>query len=335
MNLLRSCFVILALSASALVHADESQWLTFPGGQGPGAGKKIVLIAGDDEYRSEEALPLLAHILSTQHGFHCTVLFPIEPESGKVKPDYQNNIPGMEHLAEADLVVLGLRFRELPDEQMRYFDEYVNSGKPIIGLRTATHSFNYEKKKDSPYAHYDWRSSTWPGGFGQQVLGETWISHHGNHRSEATRGVINWQLRDHPILRGVKDVFGPTDVYGIRNLGADADVVMFGAVLEGMNPTDKAVNGEKNSPLMPLVWTKSYTGRSGRPSRVVCTTMGAAVDLLCEDLRRMLVNACYWSLGMEASIPERAEVSIPASYQPTFYGFGSYKKDLKPADFKP
>jgi hypothetical protein len=102
-----------------------------------------------------------------------------------------------------------------------------------------------------------------------------------------------------------------------------------------MKPDDKAVNGKKNNPLMPLVWTRSFTGRSGRPSRVVCTTMGAAVDLLSEDLRRLLVNACYWALEMEDAIPERGDVSIPASYEPTFYGFGTYKKGLRPDDFRP
>src|SRR5690606_4670198 len=187
---------------------------------------------------------------------------------------------------------------------------------------------------ESPYAQYHWQSRSWPGGFGQQVLGETWISHHGRHRGESTRGIINWQFRDHPILRGVRDVWGPTDVYGIRNLGKDADVLMFGQILTGMEPTDGAVMDERNNPMMPLVWTRTYTGRSGKPSRIVCTTMGASVDLLSEDLRRLLVNSVYWGLEMEDQIPEKANVDLVGTFEPTFYGFGNHKKGLKPSDFR-
>jgi type 1 glutamine amidotransferase len=262
------------------------------------------------------------------------VLFSINPEDGTIDPVNQTNIPGLEALADADMMVIATRFRELPDEDMKYIDEFVNSGKPILGLRTATHAFAYKRNKQSPYAKYSFRAKDWPGGFGQQVLGETWISHHGHHKYESTRGVINPECKDHPILKGVQDIWGPTDVYGIKNLIAEAQVLVYGQVLEGMKPTDKPLAGAKNDPMMPVVWTKGFTGSQGKTSRVICTTMGASVDLQSEDLRRLLVNACYWGMGMEDKVPERANVDYVGSYEPTFYGFGNFKPGLKPEDYQ-
>jgi hypothetical protein len=124
----------------------------------------------------------------------------------------------------------------------------------IIALRTSTHAFKYERDKASPYAKYDWHSQNWPGGFGQQVLGETWINHHGAHGKESTRGVINEPFKSHPILRSVTDIWGPTDVYSVVNLPKDAQVLLWGQVLSGMKPTDAPVEGPKNNPMMPVVW---------------------------------------------------------------------------------
>ena len=322
----------ILVTGFAMSLAAEDQWVVYEGGDGPGKGKHIVLVAGDDEYRSEEACPMLGKILAKRHGFKCTVLFPIDPKTGEIKPDHQTNIPGMKALATADLMIVFLRFRELPDDQMKYFVDFVDSGKPIIGLRTATHSFNYSRNKDSQYARYSFNDREWRGGFGRQVLGDTWISHHGRHRVQSTRGVINEKYGKHPVLTGVKDIWGPTDVYGVRNLTEKAQVLVQGAVLTGMKPTDKPVEGKQNDPMMPLVWTKSFKGKAGKASKVLCTTMGASVDLQSEDLRRLLVNGCYWGLKME--VPKKANVKIVGKYAPTFYGFGSFKKGVKPADHK-
>ena len=324
---------VLVGSSGLSARADDP-WVVYEGKGGPGQGKHVVLVGGDEEYRSEEALPMLGKILAVHHGFKCTVLFSINPEDGTIDPMNQTNIPGLHHLQTADMMIIASRFRELPDDDMKYIDEFVNSGKPIMGLRTATHAFSYSRNKESAFAKYDWRSKEWPGGFGQQVLGETWINHHGRHNVESTRGVVNEQFKDHPILKGVADVWGPTDVYGIRNLVPEAQVLRFGQVLEGMKPTDKPVDGPKNDPMMPLVWTKTYTGTQGKTSQVICTTMGAAVDFASEDLRRLVVNAVYWATGLEAKIPERACAAPVAPFEPTYFGFGKFKKGLKPSDLK-
>ncbi|MHC4398583.1 MAG: ThuA domain-containing protein [Planctomycetota bacterium] len=325
--------VLVLYGAMAATLRAEDPWVVYPGGDGPGAGKHIVLIAGDEEYRSEEAMPQLGKILSVRHGFKCTVLFSVNPDDGTIDPINQTNIPGLEHLDAADMMVIATRFRELPDDDMKYVDRFVNSGKPMMGLRTATHAFAYKRNPQSPYAKYHFRSKEWPGGFGQQVLGDTWINHHGHHKKESTRGVVNPECKDHPILKGVDDVWGPTDVYGVKNLVDEAQVLLFGQVLEGMSPDDKPVEGEKNDPMMPLAWTKGFTGTSGKTARVFCTTMGASVDLESEGLRRLLVNACYWCLGLEDQIPEKANVDVVGTFEPSFYGFGEFKKGLKPSDY--
>ena len=326
------CFVVLCLAAGT----SRAQ-VVYDSFDGPGKGKHIVLVAGDDEYRSEEALPQLGKILAKHHGFKCTVLFPIDPEDGTIKPDYQKNIPGLEAVAAADLVVLGLRFRDLPDEQMKHFADYLDSGKPILALRTSTHAFAIPANKT--YGKWGWQSKEkgWEGGFGRTVLGETWISHHGRHGSQATRGILARGQEKHPVLRGLKDgdIWGPTDVYGVRlPLPEDSKPLVLGQVLEGMQPDDKPLEGAKNAPMMPIAWTKSFTGASGKTARTFTTTMGAAQDFSSEGLRRLLVNACYWALGMEDQIPPKSKVDLVGEYHPSPFKFNGFKPGVKPEEHK-
>jgi hypothetical protein len=255
--------------------------------------------------------------------------------------------PGLETLRTADLVIIATRFRALPDDQMKFIDEYVQSGRPVIGLRTATHAFRFPPDTSSAYKRYSFDSKTWEGGFGKQVLGETWISHHGAHGSQSTRGVPAPAMKQHPILRGVGSIWGPTDVYTVTlPLGPKAQPLVMGQVLEGMNPDDKPVSeyvrknsrtGEEfkttpNDPMMPVAWTHSFTGRSGKTSRVFTTTMGSSVDLASEGLRRLLVNAAYWCLGWEAKIPAASKVDFVGDYAPTPFGSGKHKTGVKPAN---
>jgi hypothetical protein len=329
----RRAFFLTVLMLLAPIAARPADGVEYKGTSGPGLGRHIVFLTGDEEYRSEEGLPMLAKILAERHGFTCTVLFSINP-AGSIDPDCQTNEPGIEALDNADLCIMLLRFREWPDAQMKHFVDYLNAGKPIIALRTSTHAFAYSRNKSSPYAKFDWNSSAWPGGFGRQVLGDTWISHHGEHGKESTRGVIIQPVKDHPILRGVEDLWWPTDVYTVEHLPADAQVLVWGQVLAGMKPDAPSVTGPKNDPLMPLIWAREYTGEAGKTSKIVATTAGAAVDLQCEDFRRLLVNACYWSTGMEDKIPAKANVDFVGEYKPSFFGFGGGKKGVKPADLK-
>lgn len=324
------CTLALILTTGA-VMADD-QWVVYEGQNGPGKGKHIVLVSGDDEYRSEEALPMLGKILAVRHGFKCTVLFAIDPKDGTIVPTHQTNIPGLEALKTADMMIIATRFRELPDAQMQHVVDFTNSGKPILGLRTATHAFAYSRNKDSKFAKYSFNAKD--GGWGKQVLGETWVSHHGKHKKESCRGIINQKSSKHPILRGVEDVWGQSDVYGIRSLPKGSKVLMHGQVLVGMNPDDKPLEGEKNNPMMPLVWVRKYTGETGKKSTIINTTMGASIDFECEDLRRLVVNGCYYALGLKNKITSYLDVDYVGDYKPTFYGFGQFKKGIKPSDHK-
>ena len=306
------------------LREEVDPWLVMPGAADanlPGKGKKIVLISGDEEYRSEESMPMLAKVLSEQHGYTCVVLFSINPETHTVDPNYQNNIPGLHHLDDADGMIMCLRFRSLPDWQMSHIEKFMNEGKPFIALRTSTHPFNFPGDSKSPYKKWAFNSKEWEGGFGQQIIGETWHSHHGNHGSQATRGVIVESAKTSPILKGVSDVFGPSDVYGVVHLPSTATVLLQGQILKGMNPSDPPLEGPKNSPMMPLAWTKEYQMPGGKKGKLFCTTMGAANDLLCEDLRRLVVNATYWMTDIEAKIPEKASVNVSEKYQPNNFGF--------------
>jgi hypothetical protein len=292
-----------------------------------------VLISGDEEYRSEETLPQLAKILSKRHGFQCTVLFSISQKDGAIDPNERHNIPGLEALRTADLMIIFTRFRDLPQEQMKWIAGYVDLGRPLIGMRTATHAFDIKDGK--PYARFGWNSREWNGGFGRQVLGETWVSHHGQHGKQSTRGIIAKGMEEHPILRGIHDgdIWGPTDVYGVRlPLPGDSKPLVLGQVLSGMQPTDPPVAGKQNDPLMPIAWIKTFTGSTGKPARVFTTTMGASQDLESEGLRRLLVNACYWAVGLEDQISARSDVDLVGRFHPRPFGFGGAAKGVKPAD---
>lgn len=294
-------------------------------------GKRIVLLAGDEEYRSEESMPMLGKILSQRHGFHCVVLFSLNPQNGEIDPNNQTYLPGLCHLEIADLMIISYRFRAPPDYDMRWIDRYVKSGKPIIGLRTATHAFRFPADMETSFRHYSYDSQEEPGGFGRKVLGETWIAHHGKHGHESTRGIIEPEQADHPILSGVKDVWGPTDVYTITKLPDDAVVLMRGAVLAGMQPTDAQVDDERNRPMMPLVWIRERDA-DGRRQRVFTTTMGAATDFESADLRRLLVNATLWCLQMENQIKPDLNVDYVGDYRPTPFGFNTFQTGKFPRD---
>jgi type 1 glutamine amidotransferase len=330
--LLRTAFTLFLCLFATSVFA---QGVVYEGSSGPGKGKHIVLVAGDDEYRSEEALPQLGKILAKHHGFKCTVLFPIGKD-GTINPNAgESNIPGLEALDTADLMIMGLRFRDLPDEQMQHMADYIESGKPIIGLRTSTHAFNIKGGKKYAKYSFNYGGKDYEKGFGKQVLGETWVAHHGAHGREATRGIIAPGAEKHPILTGIKsgEIFGPTDVYRVNlPLPGDSLPLVLGEVVAGMNPEDKAVEGSKNDPMMPIAWTKTYETATGKKARVFTTTMGAATDLTNEALRRLLVNASYWALGMESQIPEKANVDLVGEYNPSKFSFGGYKKGVKPED---
>ena len=323
-------FVVLVcvIGAGRAMAAPESSKLVLQGTSGPGLGRHIVFVSGDEEYRSEESLPMLAKILARHHGFKCTVLFAIDPQTGAINPNTLDNIPGLKTLATADLMVICTRFRELPDRQMKFVDAYLESARPVIGIRPAVVAFR--NRKGSGFFKYssDNHRADYQDGFGQQVLGSTWISHHGAHGRESTRGLPVEAMRSHPILRGVETMWGPTDVYTIRTpIPRNGEVLVMGQVLSGMQTTDLPTA----KPMMPAAWTTHYSTAHDN-GRVFMTTMGASQDFEDENLRRLVVNACFWAMGMEDRIPAKAKVEYVGAYRPTPFGFNAFRKGVFPAD---
>jgi type 1 glutamine amidotransferase len=266
-----------------------------------------------------------------------------------VDPNYVNNIPGLDQLDNADLMVIFTRFRALPDEQMEHIEKYLESGKPIIGIRTATHAFNFQDSTSNYFNYGNYYSSDddWDGGFGRRILGENWVAHHGHHGEQSTRGVIADAMTDHPILNGIDSgIWGPTDVYAVRlPMQEGVTPLLLGKTVDrvnprdendpmlGLRPTDTAAPppatrknpaGEEvivdlNDPMMPIAWVKSYQLENGDQGQVFASTIGASVDLLSEEVRRMYVNAVYHLLKMP--VPAKSDVSIVGEYSPSRFAF--------------
>ena len=308
-----------ALYAAEHPVPESPLWLTYTAGE-PEQGKHIVLIAADQEYRSEFALPMLAKILAQRHGFHCTVLFSVN-EKNEVDPTLKirwedpavtHNIPGLEHLDTADLVILFSRLITLPEHQRQHFYKYLDSGKPIIAIRTANHGF----------LGFDYRKDGRAVDFGEDVLGGTFRNHHGRWQQDSTRGVIVEENKNHPVLAGVEDVWGPTDVYRTYNEGgslpAGCTPLVLGQPLAGRNHDDPA---NPDLIALPVAWVKTWTGNAGKASRIFHTTMGSAQDFRSSGLRRLLINAAYWCMLLEQRIDRNSNVDIVDDYQPLESGF--------------
>ena len=298
-----------------LESSAADPWLVIEGKEGIGKGQHIVFVTGEEYYRSEEGMSMFAQILARHHGFKCTVLFAIDPATGTVNPNRNTNIPGLAALKTADLMVIFARFRELPDADMQHIVDYVDSGKPVFGIRNATHAFRYPQNSTSKFKNWDFQSKEWPGGFGQQILGDTWIAHYGAFQKEATLARVNMSESVHPVLKGVADtIFCHTDVNSVERLTADDVVLFHGQVLSGLKPTDPPVTDKGTR--MPFAWFKTYTAPSGKQGRSFTTTAGASLDWQSEDLRRLMVNAMLSLTGHESEIPDKTDVSFVAPYNP-------------------
>lgn len=325
---LLSSFFFTAMHLQAHPVPDSPQWLTYPGGEGPGKGKHIVLISADQEYRSEQSFPMLAAMLAKHHGFDCTVLFgvndkglvdatmPVYPEKGKEAEFKMHNIPGLEHLEKADLLIFCTRLLTLPDDQLKHIVSYLDSGKPILGLRTANHGF----RSPLPYEINGKRVNI------GEILGGSFMNHHGEWSQDSTRGDIVPTQKDHPILKGVKDIWGLTDVYRTYPEGGSLPEGCTALVMG--QPLIGRVQGGKDNPAkepLPVVWCKSWKTTGGKTARVLQSTMGSAKDLENPGLRRLIVNAAYWGLEMEGKISADSSIDYASPYQPLSSGF-DYKK---------
>jgi len=331
--MIRRSVILLAVAAGCLAtagtaFAQNPHLVVYQGTSGPGAGKHIVFLAGDHEYRSEESLPALARILARHYGFKCSVFFTTDPKTGFIEPG-SSHISGLEALKSADLMVVFLRFQDFPDAEMQHIVDYLDRGGPVVGFRTATHAFQI-KRADAKFLKYTWRGgdSQYPGGFGRQILGETWVSHYGTNHKQSSSLVLDPEQASHPILRGVKNVWVESGGYTADPMPGSV-VLARGRILNGMTPDAPPAADKKE---LPVAWTRTYRGASGREGRVFTTTHGASEDLRNEGFRRMLVNAVLWAAGLEAAITPTSDVSLVGPYNPSTYSFGGFVKGVKPSD---
>jgi uncharacterized protein len=252
----------------------------------------VVLVAGDHEYRSEITLPLLAKLLEIHHGFRTSLVMPVN-EQGQIDPKADRQLRGLEALETADLAIFYLRWRTLPDEQIRKIIDYAESGRPMMGLRTTTHAF---RNQTGEYAR-------WNDGFGQDIFGQRWLTHHGGQSSTA----VFPALVPHPILRGVEPFEGRSWLYHVTPIhGSDVQVLLLGRSIKSNQPAEGA-----HPHIQPVAWTKTYTGKSGKPARIFFTTLGHPHEFEDGNMRRLLLNAVFWALDRENHIPEngvRAEL---------------------------
>jgi hypothetical protein len=305
--------LLLAFLNACSVFAAEGEVLTYTGDSGPGTGKHIVFIASDHEYHAAEACPALARILAKRFGFKCTVLFG-QDAAGHVRAG-NNNVPGLENLKTADLIILFTRFQNWGDERMKHFVDYMDRAGPIIGLRTSTHGFKIPA--DSPYAKYsfNYNGADYAGGFGRQVLGEKWAGHHGANHHFSTRLDVVPEKKGHPILTGVEGAWAYCGGY-------KGDPLPPSEILLTAQPLMGITEGSPDHPdfvPMPAGWTRSYDSKDGGTQGRVFTLMyGASNDLANEGTRRILINASLWAMNMEDTIQPNANIDPVGPFTPTF-----------------
>ena len=287
----------------------------------------IVFVTGEEEYRSEETFPMLAKLAKRELGAKVSIAYSID-SSGFIDPNRTDHIEGLEALETADLLVVFMRFRNLPKKELDYITNYVESGKPIVGFRTTTHAFKYDN--DSTLTTYN---EEWPA----KVFGQQWITHHG-HFDDGKFPVTDISIKDgksdNPILNGFSEFEAYSWLYhvdgGDWKLQGDSKPILMGHSTKSQHE----MNGKLDQFSLdnPVAWTKSYTGTSGKPARVFFTTLGHPYDFKLPVMRKIAMNGIYWALGKEDNIPkEGVNVILDEPFEPNNSGFGQkFKKNQKP-----
>ncbi len=259
-----------------------------------------------------------------RHGFDCTVLFGVN-ERGEVDPTLPV-YPGKGERGRPNSTTSPawntwrppISWSSSPahaaEVQIRAHRESTSTpAGPFLALRTANHGFSVPL----PYK-INGRQVRW----GEDVLGGTFLNHHGEWMADSTRGIIVEEQRGHPVLAGVTDIWGDSDVYRTyeegKSLPAGCTALVWGQPLLGRRPEDPP--NEKLEPL-PVAWLKHWQTSGGRPARVFHSTMGSASDLKSAGLRRLIINATYWGLGLESAINVTRSVEVAGDYQPLGSGF--------------
>lgn len=286
-------------------------------------GYHVVFVVGEEEYRSEESMPMMARILKRELGAEITMCYATD-SLGYIDPNKLDHIEGLEALESADLMVMFTRFRSLPDDQLEMITDYASSGRPMVGFRTSTHAFLYKDDDAKQYLNNKWPA---------EVFGQQWITHHGHFDDgeyPLTSVEIIAEKFGQPILNGVEPFKAYSWLYhvdgGNWSLSGDSDPILRGISLK----SGHEMKGKKDEypPINPVAWTKSHND-----ARVFFTTLGHPKDFKDASMRSLALNGIYWALGLEEQIPwEGFNVEIEGYYLPNRSGFGEkHKKGLTKA----
>jgi len=231
----------------------------------------LLTITAEDEYRTEETLPRFA-IAELGKTFRIGTVF------GDAKD--RNTLPGIEQAQEADVLLLSVRRRNLPKEQLDRIRSHIAAGKGLVAIRTSSHAF-HQRDKGAPEGLEEWRD------FDASVLGGNYTNHYGKDLPTFAR--IAPESADHPILLRLPEeefrTFG--SLYQTSPLAAGTTVLMRGRA-EGMKTPE------------PVAWTNTGPG----DGRVFYTSLGHPGDFEVPAFRALLRNAVYWTAGMDAVLAD-------------------------------
>jgi len=271
-------------------------FILFLGFANPSYGQKkplVVFVCGDHEYGGEQTLPLIAAELEKNYGFATKVLTAYPNQNS------EKNIPGLEILKNADLAVFFLRWRQLPNDQLAYIEEYLKSGKPIMGFRTTTHAFNFpkghESEKWNAFGEFAFNS---PPGWG----GKAGHTHYGH--TSSTDVTILSAAKTHPILTGVASSFHARSwLYKVQpNFPSNgSEWLLMG----------KSVKPEREAIDNPVAWT----GINSFGGKVFFTTLGHPEDFQLEAMQRLIINAIHWELGKKVPKKWKGKIQINVPYR--------------------
>lgn len=249
----------------------------------------VVLVCGTLHYSPELTMPVFAKELE-KFGFRTTVVVG----EGNPEKKTEDVLPGIEVLAEADLVIFFMRFLTLPDEEWQAIEDYLKSGKPVIGLRTANHSFKYPK--DHP-------RFAWNDGFGRRAMGTPYVV----HQSGTTDIKVVEENSAHPIMTHVskQQWVSPGTLY-LARLEEGCTILAEGSGT-GKERLLKKSFGEvqvKKFETAPVAWAweNEWGGKS------FYTSFGHPGDFAEESFNRMLLNSVHWGLDLPVP-PADAEIS--------------------------
>jgi type 1 glutamine amidotransferase len=233
----------------------------------------VVLLIGEDEYQTDRTLPAFADAELADRGLRVTVIHS--------DPRDPNNFLGLEALDTADLLLVSVRRRTPPKAQLDRIRAFVAAGKPIAGIRTASHAFSLRNDQPPPAGH-----AAWPE-FDAQVLGGNYVGHHdapGPGKPRTLVSVVPGKV-DHPILAGApQDEFAVgSSLYKTSPLAPSTVALATGRV-EGQEPAE------------PAAWT-NITSSGGR---VFYTSLGHPEDFKLPAFRRLLLNGIFWAIAKPA-----------------------------------